>query len=354
MSRMLRDRVAEFFREKTPKRALALAIFISMLLVFRKLLLLLAFFVLFERILSVSAGWLCARFKLPRIYAVVIVLALTAGAISLATWLSAGRIVNLVQETKTQLPERLAEIQETPLYVQFEDLLPDSHGLVESAKHYADKAAASAAAIGHFFVMLVIGLVLAIVYFLDEAKIRVWRQTVAPMMFFGTLARWVEHTAEALTLTIQLQMIVALCNTVLTLPVLLLIGVPHVPMLMLLIFVASLVPVVGNIVSGAVLSLLAFQAKGWFGVGLFIVLTFILHKVEAYYLNPRLTARHVQLPGFVIILSLVAWEHLLGFIGLFISFPFLFVAGKIISEFKAEDLPANEVILVGPEQPPPS
>jgi len=65
----------------------------------------------------------------------------------------------------------------------------------------------------------------------------------------------------------------------------------------------------------------------------------VLHKIESYYLNPRLTARHVALPGFVLILSLIAWEHLLGFAGLFVSFPFLYLAGKIRSEFVAEDTP---------------
>ncbi len=336
---MTRDRVADFFREKTPKRGLALCAFLSLLYVFRHLMLLVAFFVLFERGLSATAGWLSRRFKIGRVYSVIAVLAVVFGASALAGWLSAGRIKSIVLETRQSLPERVAAIQETDLYLQLQGLLPDSEKLVEAAKRYADHVAKSAAAIGHFFVLAVIGLVLAIVYFLDEERIVAWRKTLAPTTFFGTLARWVEALAEGLTLTIQLQMIVALCNTVLTLPVLLLIGVPHVPMLMLLIFIASLVPVVGNIVSGAVLSLLAFQAKGWFGVGLFIALTFILHKVEAYYLNPRLTARHVQLPSFVIILSLVAWEHLLGFVGLFVSFPFLFVAGKIIGEFKSEDSP---------------
>ena len=66
---------------------------------------------------------------------------------------------------------------------------------------------------------------------------------------------------------------------------------------MLLIFVSSLIPVIGNIISGAVLVLLAYQVKGWLGVGLFVVLTFVLHKIESYYLNPRLTARHVSLPA---------------------------------------------------------
>ncbi len=334
---MNRDRVADFFREKTPKRGLALVLFIALLLIFRKLLLLLAFFVTFERALAYSAGWLCRRFRLSRVVSVVIVVAVTVLAAGLVTWLSAGRVKTLVVETREQLPKRVAAIQETPLYLELQGYLPDSEKLVQSAERYANEVAKSAAAVGHFFVLALVGLVLAIVYFLDEDKIQAWRAKLTPMMLFGTLVRWVEHTAEAVTLTIQLQLIVAALNAVLTLPVLLFIGVPHVPMLMLLIFVASLVPVVGNIVSGAVLSLLAFQAKGWLGVAIFIGLTFVLHKVEAYYLNPRLTARHVQMPGFALILSLIAWEHLLGFVGLFVSFPFLFVAGKIISEFKTED-----------------
>ena len=116
-----------------------------------------------------------------------------------------------------------------------------------------------------------------------------------------------------------------------------------------LIFVSGLVPVIGNVISGAVLSVLAYVAKGPIGVVIFLVLTFVLHKVEAYYLNPRLTARHVKLPGFVLIISLIAWEHLLGFKGLFISFPFLFVVLKIRDEMKTEDLP---VVVEAPVQEP--
>ncbi len=120
---------------------------------------------------------------------------------------------------------------------------------------------------------------------------------------------------------------------------LLLVGIKHVPALMLLIFVSGLIPVVGNLISGGVLILLAYQAQGWFGVALFVALTFVLHKIEAYYLNPRLTARHVQLAGFVRILSLIAFEHLFGFVGLFLSFPFLVRGGEDqAAEFKAENL----------------
>ncbi|MBL8922839.1 MAG: AI-2E family transporter [Myxococcaceae bacterium] len=338
---MRRDRLADFFREKTPKRALALVAFLALLLVFRKLLVLLAFFVAFERLLFWSAGLVSRRFKLSRVVSLGLVLVLVSVAAGLGGWLSAGRVAQLVKETRQTLPERIAAVRENPLFLELEPHLPDTERLVESAQHYAANVAKSAADLGHLVIYALVGFILAVVYFLDEERLRSFRQSLAPDSLFGTLTRWGEFVADAVSLTVQLQFIVAAANALLTLPVLLLIGVPHVPMLMLLIFVSGLIPVVGNLISGAVLSVVAYQTKGFVGVGLFIGLTFVLHKLESYFLNPRLAARHVPLPGFVLILSLIAWEHLLGFVGLFVSFPFLYVAGKLITEFKEEDAPVT-------------
>jgi predicted PurR-regulated permease PerM len=118
--------------------------------------------------------------------------------------------------------------------------------------------------------------------------------------------------------------------------VLVILGIPNIAALMLLIFVSALVPVVGNIVSGLVLSLLAYQHRGYVGVGVLLGLTFVLHKIESYYLSPRITARHVKMPGFLLIVSLIACEHLFGFKGLFLSFPILFVTGRIRADFLEE------------------
>lgn len=336
---MSRDRIAEFFQERTPRRALALALFVGLLVLFRKLFVLLAFFVIFERVFFFSAGWLARRFRWGRARALGVVLVTAAVVLGAVAWISAGRTAKLIVETRNTLPARIAAMREHPWFAQLAENLPDTEKLAQAAEHYGQEIAKSAAELGHVFLYAIIGLVLAVVYFLDHEKIHAFRSTLAPGTLTGTLARWLEHVADAVSLTIQLQLIVAACNTVLTLPVLLLLGMPHVPALMLLIFVASLVPVVGNLVSGAVLVALAYQVKGWLGVSLFIGLTFVLHKIESYYLNPRLTARHVALPGFVIILSLIAWEHLLGFVGLFVSFPFLYVVGKIRQELAQEDAP---------------
>jgi predicted PurR-regulated permease PerM len=38
----------------------------------------------------------------------------------------------------------------------------------------------------------------------------------------------------------------------------------------------------------------------------------------------------------VLLVSLIGWEHLLGFVGLFVSSALLFVAGSMRAEFKEE------------------
>jgi len=119
--------------------------------------------------------------------------------------------------------------------------------------------------------------------------------------------------------------------------VLLVLGIPRVALFVLMVFVSGMIPVVGNFVAGCVLTLFAYQARGVGGAIAFVVLTFVLHKIESYYLNPRLAARHVRLPGFVLIVSLLLWEQLIGFAGLFVSFPFLYLAMRIADEFREED-----------------
>ena len=109
----------------------------------------------------------------------------------------------------------------------------------------------AANAVGHFVVHIVMGFVLALVYVLECDEIDAFWSRVDRRSIVGTLARWFGHVADATIVTVQLQLIVAACNTLMTLPVLLLIGVPNVGALMLLIFVSALVPVIGNVVSGA-------------------------------------------------------------------------------------------------------
>jgi predicted PurR-regulated permease PerM len=335
--RVNRDRIAEFFAEKTARRALQLLLFLGIIFAFRKLAVTLVVFVLVERLLFITAGALTRKRKWNKTAAFALVALLSLGLTIGSTYFGVGGLAHLVMETKKLIPEKIDSLKQNELFLSLGDELPDRDELIDKLKHYSSDALQQAAALGHFLVYALIGFILALVFYFEEAHLKAFKARLAPDSLFGTLARWFEYLTESVSLLIQLQLVVAAVNAVLTLPVLFIIGAPNIPGLMLLIFVSGLVPVLGNIVSGAVLSLIAFQTKGWFGVALFVVLTFVLHKIESYFLNPRLTSRHVKLPGFMLILSLVAFEHLLGFVGLFVSFPFLFVTQKLMVEFSGEE-----------------
>jgi predicted PurR-regulated permease PerM len=333
----MRDRIGEFLREKTPRRAIAIASFAALIVLFRHLLPLLVFFVAFERSLRAVADFLWLRFKVKKTITVLCLASVGLVAFGALAWLGAGRAIRGIARVG-DVRERIAALREHPWFERVNDQLGDTDKVIEGAKHYAEGALRAASAVGHLVLYALIGLILAIIYLLEDEHLGAFERSLDPRSLIGTLGRWLGHLADAVVVTVQLQFIVAACNALMTLPVLLLLGIGHVGPLMLLIFISGLVPVIGNLVSGTVLCILAYKARGWFGVGLFVALTFVLHKIEAYYLNPRLTARHVKLPGFVLIASLIACEHLLGFVGLFVSFPILFVAGKLRSEFREEDL----------------
>jgi predicted PurR-regulated permease PerM len=332
-----KDTIAVFFASKTPRRMLAVFSFVVVLVLFRKLFALLIFAVAFHLLLSTMAGFLCRRFRMRRSVAMGLVVVTLTGLLSSVLWVSSARVLVFLTAVRAQWPDRMEALKESPLFLSISEYVPDTERLAESAQHYLSDVAKAASTIGHWLVYLVIGLILAIIYFVEEPEIEALRQTLNPQLLLGTLLRWAGYVLEAVGLLIQLQLVVAAVNATLTLPILLILGFPKIPLLMLLIFVSGLIPVVGNVISGAVLSLLAFQVKGLGGVALFLVLTFVLHKIESYFLNPRLASKHVQLPGFLLVLSLIACEHLFGLAGLFVSFPLLFVARKIRDEFAQED-----------------
>ena len=262
----------------------------------------------------------------------VIVVALTVLA-----WFGIGKTVRTYTAMQTTFPEWLAKIRDIPIVDKIEDQFGGMDTLIEGAKHYAGSALEAANAAGHFVLYITMGFILAIVYVLEEEEIHTFWSKVERSSVIGTSGGGSGTCPTRPSSTVQLQIIVAACNTMMTLPVLLIIGVPNVKRSPCSPFVSALVPVIGNIVSGTTLALLAYQQKGWVGVGIFAALTFVLHKIESYYLNPRLTARHVKLPGFLLIVSLILCEHLFGFTGLFLSFPILFVAGRIRTDFIEEE-----------------
>lgn len=328
------------------KRIIGLVLFIATLALFRHLALVGVTFVVFAHALS-FLGQRVGRFlRMSERRGAAIVLFTCALWLGLGAWLLvrfSGRQIEsfLAQHSSDSLPMLFAQLQED-LLRRLPEWLP-VEGLKERVPHMVQPAVDYLRATGRTLLHLLIGLILAIIYVLDREPVDALIKGIPEDSIAGWMRRYFGYLSEAILITISLQVLVALVNTAVTLPVLLLLRLPHILSFTALIFFSSLVPVIGNLVSGAVLIVASYVYRGLWAVGFFIVTTFFLHKIEAYYLNPRLAARHVNLPSLVLVISLILHEHVFGLVGLFLSFPVLYIGLNVVRDLRGTS---------SPQQPP--
>jgi predicted PurR-regulated permease PerM len=320
------------------RRLVVVALYVGLLFAFRRLAPVFVCFIVLERLLGWAASSLAARAGLPPRAALWSVVASSAGLGALGGYLGVRRVAGAVRALRAGAPAYWDGLVASPVVAHLRQLAGgEGEGLGDSVKAHAMTALHYATATAHVAVYLLIGLLLALIYLFERDEIERFRADLAPASVGGTLVRWLGYAADAVAVTARMQAVVAVVNAALTLPVLWALRLPNVPLLALLILVSGLLPVVGNLLSGAVLCAVAYQARGAWAVGVFLAVTFVLHKIESYYLNPRLAAEHVKLPGLLLVVSLLLFEQAFGFAGLFLSFPSLYVAMRIRNEWKAVD-----------------
>lgn len=320
------------------RRFIAVALFLALLYFFRGLAPVLIIFVVFERGFGFAADQLHQRAKIHRKGALGGLLALFVGGVSLLVYLGVRKVIDFVELAKRDGATWIESITHSTLIQRARERLGvDSSDLTEHAKHYAMRAFEYVTATAYVSLFLFVGFILAIMYLFERDDIEEWMGGIRPQSILGIMSRWLGYVADAIAITVRLQVVVALFNAIFTLPLLIILGLPNVPLLFLLVLIAGMIPVVGGVMSGIVLCIVAYDAKGFLGVGVFLGVTFVLGKVESYYLSPRLTAAHVKLPGLVLVIALLMFEVIFGFWGLFLSFPALYVASRIANEWREEE-----------------
>lgn len=125
---------------------------------------------------------------------------------------------------------------------------------------------------------------------------------------------------------IQTQIIIAIVNTGLSIVALSIMGFPEILGLALMIFILSLIPVAGVIISLVPLCIIAYQIGGLAKVVYVIIMIAFLHIIESYVLNPKFMAAKTKLPVFFTFVILIISQHFMGIWGLLLGIPlFMFV-----------------------------
>ncbi len=322
------------------RRLVAVVLLLGILYGLRELAPVFVCFIILVRSLTFVADLIHDRTGFTRRSGVASILLSLVAGLALSIFLGVRALLPRVHELRAEGRALAEQLLDRPVVDRLRHMAggeENGHGAAETLKAHALEALHYATAFAHLALYLLIGFVLSVIYLFERDEIDHWLHGLEPESVSGTMGRWLGYVGDAIAITVKMQGVTAVVNAFITFPVLVVLGLPHKALLFLLILVSGLLPVVGNFIAGCVLSIVAYEAKGPVGVGVMLAVTFVLHKIESYYLTPRLAAQHVKLPGLILVLSLLAFEETFGFVGLFLSFPALYVATRIHREWTTED-----------------
>ncbi|USS87916.1 AI-2E family transporter [Fructilactobacillus hinvesii] len=119
----------------------------------------------------------------------------------------------------------------------------------------------------------------------------------------------------------EAQFFIAICNTAITTTCLAIMGMPQLVIFAVMIFLLSLVPVAGVIISLIPLSITGYAVGGIKYVIYIVIIIAVVHMLEAYVLNPKFMSAKTELPIFYTFVVLLLGEHFWGTWGLIVAVP---------------------------------
>jgi predicted PurR-regulated permease PerM len=112
-------------------------------------------------------------------------------------------------------------------------------------------------------------------------------------------------------------MTISLINTALTGLFVVAVRMPHAPLLMAMTFLCGLVPIVGNLVSNAIIVFVALTVSLKLAIAALVFLV-VIHKLE-YFLNSKIIGDRIRNPVWLTLIALIIGERLMGIPGLILA-----------------------------------
>ncbi|MBY9080144.1 AI-2E family transporter [Paenibacillus sp. HN-1] len=183
--------------------------------------------------------------------------------------------------------------------------------------------------IGNWGTTFVLSIILSFVFILEKNRIvsftsRMKNSKIA--WFYNELEYFGQKFILSFGKVIEAQILIALFNTSFTVIGLTILGFPYLFALGVMIFLLSLIPVAGFIISLIPLCIIGYNIGGLMMVVYVLIMIAVLHFIEGYFLNPKLMSSKMNLPMFYTFIVLLFSEHYLGVWGLILGIPiFVFV-----------------------------
>ncbi|MFC4771517.1 AI-2E family transporter [Enterococcus hermanniensis] len=203
--------------------------------------------------------------------------------------------------------------------------------------------------VGRLAIAFVMSFILSFFFMIEKEKTILFSRNFLHSTykwFFQDVYYYAKVFVETFGVVVEVQLLIAVVNTVVTTIGLGLIGFTQLPTLAIMIFFLSLIPVAGVIFSCVPLTLIAYSTGGVQTVAYVLILIVVVHCIEAYILNPKFMSSRTKLPIFYTFVILLFSEKFLGVWGLIVGIPifnfFLEILGVKITTAKTKKAKKTE------------
>ncbi|MFG2633716.1 AI-2E family transporter [Streptomyces sp. NPDC048362] len=250
---------------------------------------------------------------------------ITAGFVALLGSMLAGQIIKMIEGFPDYLDSLINWINAT-FHTQLRRV-DIQEGLLHSSwlRKYAQNSAAgvldvSAQVLGGLFQLLTIGL-FSFYFAADGPRLRRALCSVLPPARQAEVLRAWEIAVDKTGGYLYSRGLMALISGIAHYILLQALGVPYAPVLGVWVgLVSQFIPTIGTYLAGALPMLIAFTVAPWYAVWV-LVFVVIYQQFENYMLQPKLTAKTVDIHPAVAFGSVIAGTALLGAVGALIAIP---------------------------------
>jgi len=262
----------------------------------------------------------------------------------LATWCTfllallviAGAITLVANRVSADYPALFAEVQRTagqvqrslagaPFHLNARRLQQLSSELVKYISQHKAVIAGTVLAGGRYAVEVLTGVILTlfIAFFLLKDGARIWAWLIRGIRPEGRrrVARAGDAAWRALVNYVRGTTVVAAIHALVIGLALWLLGVPLLVPFIVLVFLASFVPIIGILVVGALAVLVALATKGWVAAVILLAVLVVENQIEGHLLQPLVVGRIIRLHPLAIILVLAVGAVIAGIPGAIIAVP---------------------------------
>lgn len=301
--------------------------------------------------------------RVPRVLAAVVVVLGLVGVVLAAIALVASQLASGIPMMRNQIATGLDRgihwLEEGPLHITADRLQAALDQSRSWLTQHTDMLASGAVQVGHTAVETVASVLLCLVsllFFLYQGE-KLWMFFVrwmpaAGRQHFDTAFR---HGWSSLGAYTRTQLAVAAINAAGVGLGALILRVPFVIPIIVVVFFASFVPIVGTLVGGMVPFVLALVERGPAIALIMLLIVVAVHLTESHVLQPLLMGHAVALHPLAVILVVAGGTYLFGVIGALFAVPITAMANSIVRYLANRDTGPGVVPslgdLHGPDHP---